>query len=298
MADYQIGDNLYADAQGKYYSLNNGAKSFVSSPYDEMTKKLNTQYDTQRNTQLEQLRQQRDKAVQGFNQQKKDLAPQYQNQRNQADVVNHQNVARLRELMAANGINASGENLTTQASLASARQNAFSEINNNEQLAFREIDKQIADWNDPSREQAINNSIETERTKALSQLYNQAQQEIYQKYMDYRNYQMEKQRFDLEMKLKEAQLAASRSSGSSSRRSSSSSKSSNSNLSKAYNQYQQAKTSSSKTPVDKYYESMDNIFKGSVVRKQPVYTPPSIGTNANLSNLDRYRMIKQQYGLR
>lgn len=193
MADYQIGDNLYADAQGKYYRLNNGQKAYEESPFDTMSNKINTLYDAQRKNQLDLLKQQRDKAIAGFNQRKKDIAPVYQNQRNQADVVNAQNIQRLRELMAANGINASGESLTTQANLASSRQNALSEINNNEDYAIREIDKQIANENDPSREQSIYNTIEADRTKALADAWNQAQQQVYQQMLDWRNYQMQQQ---------------------------------------------------------------------------------------------------------
>ena len=176
MADYQIGDNLYANAQGRYYRLNNGVQAFEESPFDTMSNKINSLYDAQQNNQLSQLRAQRDKAISGFNQQKKDLAPQYQNQRNQADVVNAQSASRLRELMAANGINASGESLTTQANLASSRQNALSEINNNESTAIRGIDQQIAAENDPSREQAIINAIAAERSGKLADAYNQSQQ--------------------------------------------------------------------------------------------------------------------------
>lgn len=199
MADYQIGENLYADPTGKYYRLNNGAKAYEASPYDEMTNKLNSIYDTQRKTQLEQLKNERTKAITGYNQQKNELKPKYQNQRNQADVVNAQNVSRLRELMAAQGINASGENLTTQASMASSRQGAFNEINQAENQVMGDIDRQIAEVNDPSKELAITNSIELERSKALADTYRQYQQEVYQRYLDWRDYQIQ-----------QAQLAASK----------------------------------------------------------------------------------------
>jgi uncharacterized protein YbjQ (UPF0145 family) len=125
----QIGDNLYADQSGKYFNIVNGNRSYVTSPYDTQTQKLNSIYDSQRKAQLDQLKAQRDRAIGQLNKQKTDLAPVYQAQRNQADVVNAQNVNRLRELMAANGINASGESLTTQANLASSRQNALNDIN-------------------------------------------------------------------------------------------------------------------------------------------------------------------------
>jgi hypothetical protein len=231
MADYQIGDNLYADNLGKYYNLLNGVKTYTASPYDTTTQNINQTYDSQKKSQLDALKVQRDKAISGFNQQKVDLAPQYQNQRNQADVVNTQNVSRLRELMAANGINASGENLTTQANLASSRQNSFNDINNNENQAYHAIDQQIAQANDPSQEQAITNSVEADRSKALADAFNQNQQDIYQKYTDWRNYQdqlkqeeqqrqqweyqkqmdaqkaaMDKAQFDIEQQMRQLQL--------------------------------------------------------------------------------------------
>jgi len=248
MADYQIGDNLYADSTGKYYNLNNGAKSFVDSPFDTLSNKLNQVYDQQRKTQLDQLRQQRDKAIGGFNQQKKELAPVYQNQRNQADVVNAQNVTRLRELMAANGINASGENLTTQANMASSRQSALGEITNNENMAYRDIDRQIAEVNDPSREQSIYNNIETERSKALADAYAQSQQDIYQRYIDWRNYQMQ---------LKEMEEAA-KARAASSRRSSGGSSTNVSSTPQAtasVQAYNQVKSKQPTSAIDRYYSS-------------------------------------------
>lgn len=62
--------------------------------------------------------------------------------------------------------------------------------------------------------------------------------------------------------------------------------------------YQQAQASSAKSPVDKYYEAMEPIFKGSVVRQNPVVPIPSIGSNPNISNYDKLQLIKQQYGIR
>jgi hypothetical protein len=241
MADYQIGDNLYADIEGKYYRLNGGQKAYETSPYDAMTTRLNSLYDSQRKTQLDQLKAQRERAITGFNAQKKELAPQYQNQRNQADVVNAQNVSRLRELMAAQGINASGENLTVQAGQASARQTALGEITNNENAAYRDIDRQIADVNDPSQEQAINNEIETARTRALTDAYQQAQQQIYQQYLDWQQHQR--------------QLAAQAAAASRARSSSRKSSGSGSSAKSANTALNQAATSRQGSALDAYYSS-------------------------------------------
>jgi hypothetical protein len=195
----QIGDNLYAESNGNQFNIVKGYRQYVQSPFDTQSQKLNQVYDMQRKNQLDLLKQQRDKAVNGFTQQKKDLAPQYQNQRNQADVVNTQNVSRLRELMAANGINASGENVTAQTNLASARQTSLNDINNNEQSAYKEIDRQIADVNDPAQEQAIIQAIETERASRLADAQSQYMQDLYNRQVDWREYAMQKARFDLEM---------------------------------------------------------------------------------------------------
>jgi hypothetical protein len=241
MADYQIGDNLYADAQGKYYRLNGSNKAYEESPYDTYSTKINSLYDTQKKSQLEQLKAQRERAISGYNKQKTDLKPVYQNQRNQADVVNAQNVTRLRELMAAQGINASGENLTTQAGMASARQSALGAITGQENQAMSEIDRQIADENDPSREQAIINSIEAERSSRLADAYQQSQQEIYQRYLDWRNYQLQLQ-----------QMA--KSSGGSGGRSGSGSTSASSTSSTTAKSTQAAATTN-QSALDRYYST-------------------------------------------
>jgi hypothetical protein len=236
MADYQIGDNLYADTSGRYYSLNNGAKAYSQSPYEGTQEKINQMYETQRKNQLGLLKQQREKAVSGFNQQKKELAPQYQNQRNQADVVNAQNVTRLRELMAANGINASGENLTTQANMASSRQNALGEITNAENQAYSAIDRQIADVNDPSQELAINNAIEAERSRSLLDAYTQFQQQVMQQQKEWQALQLQRQQAA-------ARARSGGSSGSSGASSTSTAKST------------AAATTSNQSALDRYYSS-------------------------------------------
>jgi hypothetical protein len=221
MADFQIGDNLYSEDTGKYYNLNNGQKSYIKSPYETSQEKINQMYDAQRNGQLNTLKAQRDKAIGGFNQQKKDLTPQYANQRNQADVTNAQSVTRLRELMAANGINMSGENVTAQANMNSARQNSFNDINNNENQAMGAIDKQIANENDPSREQSINDVIATERSRSLNDAFTQSQQQAYQQKMDWQAYQQQQQQFAYQKQMDQQQLALSQQKAASSARSAS-----------------------------------------------------------------------------
>jgi hypothetical protein len=316
MADFQIGDNLYSEDTGKYYNLNNGQKSYIKSPYETSQEKINQMYDAQRNGQLNTLKAQRDKAIGGFNQQKKDLTPQYANQRNQADVTNAQSVTRLRELMAANGINMSGENVTAQANMNSARQNSFNDINNNENQAMGAIDKQIANENDPSREQSINDAIATERSKSLNDAFTQSQQQAYQQQVDWRNYAMQKAQFDLEQQARQqalqqaaaAQSAAKArsSSGGGSSRSGGSSKSKSTPapktnaLTDAYQQYQNQKSQA--TVVDQYYNSInDAMNKGQSVVKKPLsvdmlykkygIAPQTIADNKNLSAWQKMKLM-------
>lgn len=205
----QIGENLYAESNGKYFNINNGNRQYVQSPFDTQQEKLNAYYESQKKNQLDALFSQRNKAVTGYNQQKKDLAPVYQNQRNQADAVNMQNVTRLRELMAAQGINASGENLTTQANMMSSRLGALTDITNQENRAMGEIDRLIAEENDPSREQSIYNTVETERSRALADALAQTQSEVSAKATDWRNYQNQvKQQEEAQARWRQEQEAA------------------------------------------------------------------------------------------
>jgi hypothetical protein len=201
----QIGDNLFVDQAGKQFNITKGTytdatgrkvngsiRSYVASPFDTQAQKMNDIYNAQKKAQLDSLKQQQTKAVNDLTMQKKNLAPVYQGQRNQADVVNAQNVAKLRELMAANGINASGENITAQSNLASARQTSLNDINNNENQAISALDKQIADVNDPAQQQAIINQIEAARAQAQLDAWNNYLDKMDSKASDWRTYALQK----------------------------------------------------------------------------------------------------------
>lgn len=149
---------------------------------EESRGQVNTLYDQQKNTQLQQLKAQREAAIGKVNQQKDLTGKDFYNQRNQADVVNAQNVARLRELMAANGISASGENLTMNAQVNSDRQNSLNALNQQEQGQMNEYANQINEINNPDKENAIVSQIESERTKALLDAQNQAEEKAWRQY--------------------------------------------------------------------------------------------------------------------
>lgn len=156
--------------------LTNLTNKYMDSP------QINQLYDQQKNSQLAQLKAQQDAAVSKINQQKADTQTSYYNQRNQADVVNQQNVNKMREIMAANGINASGENITAMANLSSQRQGALNNLNVQEQGKMNDFTNQINDINNPSRQQSIVDQIEAARTKALIDAQNQAQAKAWQEY--------------------------------------------------------------------------------------------------------------------
>jgi hypothetical protein len=141
---------------------------------DESRSEVNKLYDAQKTSRLQQLQAQRDSAIGKINLQKQGTRQDFYNQRNQADVVNAQNVARLREIMAANGINASGENLTTQAAANSDRQNSLTALNQQEQSQLNAYESQISDINNPAEENAIISQIESERSKAILDAQNTA----------------------------------------------------------------------------------------------------------------------------
>lgn len=143
---------------------------------------VNSIYDKQAQSQLSQLKAERDAAIAKLNQQKKDTAVSYQGQRNQASVIATQNTQKLRELMAANGLNATGENITAQASANSDRLGAINSLNLQQQSAVNGINGQINDLNNPARQQAALAQIESERSQALLNSRNQAQDRAWQQY--------------------------------------------------------------------------------------------------------------------
>jgi hypothetical protein len=114
---------------------------------------INTLYDKQNSQQQATLKSQQDTATANTKQ-------DYYTKRNAADVVNAQNVQKLRELMASQGIAASGDNLTLNAKANSDRLNSLNTLNTQEQAALNDI-------NNPSKAQAITNAIETARAQAL-----------------------------------------------------------------------------------------------------------------------------------
>lgn len=162
--DYQVSKPSSA-GQSSSSAPNNNQPSYMQAQQGG----VNSIYDQMKDAQLAAMRAAREKAIGNINYQKSLVAPQYQSSRNQADVVNAQNVQRLREMMATNGLNASGENVSATVALQSARQKSLNDLNLQEQQTINDYDRQITDLNNPADELALIANIESQRAQALYQ---------------------------------------------------------------------------------------------------------------------------------
>ncbi len=155
---------MNATALQSYTGAKKNAQVDYTKQYQDM---INLMYDQQKTSQLQQLQAQRDKAVGQINQQKSQVAPAYQQARNQTDAVNLQNVQRLREAMASAGLTASGENVTAQVAQNNQRQANLNSLNLQEQQTIDDLNRRITDLNNPADENAMMAALEAERMKAL-----------------------------------------------------------------------------------------------------------------------------------
>lgn len=160
------------------------ASEIAKGLQDQSADWVNKIYEQQKASQLAQMKASRDKAVGEINQQKANTAPAYQQARNQADVVNAQNVKRLREMMAANGLTSSGENVSAQVAQNNQRQANLNALNLQEQQTIDDYNRRITDLMNPANEQALIAALEAERSKALYDAYMNAQTFGYQQYRD------------------------------------------------------------------------------------------------------------------
>lgn len=156
----------------------------VTDMFNKQQQYLNDMFNKQKESQMQQLQAQRDKATGQLNQQKAQVAPQYQQMRNQTDAVNQQNVQRLREVMANAGLTASGENVSANAAMNNQRVNSLNQLNLQEQNTIDDLDRRIADLNNPAEEQAMLNAIEAERARAMFDAYNRSEDVGYGRYRD------------------------------------------------------------------------------------------------------------------
>lgn len=99
---------------------------------DEQTKKLQELYNQQQAQQLAAAQAERDKNLGSLDQQLNSGLPSFVTQRNQADYSYATDAQKSKEMMAAIGANASGDNVNMQGRLFTNRQNNFNQINGDE----------------------------------------------------------------------------------------------------------------------------------------------------------------------
>lgn len=162
------------------YSQKNQTDTYVNQLQDQ----VNAIYEKQREAQLQQLKASRDKAIGQLNQQKTQVAPQYQQMRNQTDAVNLQNVQRLRELMASAGLTSTGENVSANVAMNNQRVSSLNQLNLQEQQTIDDLNRRIADIQNPAEENALIAALEAERARALYDAYNRGQDIGYSRYRD------------------------------------------------------------------------------------------------------------------
>lgn len=121
---------------------------------DNTNSYINKLYDQSKTSQLAKLKSLQDKATSQVNQ------TAYKNS-NKASVQHNAQVNKLRELMAANGLSGSGENVSAQVGLGSAYQGALNNIDTSKQNALNDI-------NNPANKQQLLASIEQQRNNALA----------------------------------------------------------------------------------------------------------------------------------
>jgi hypothetical protein len=175
--------NMYKQQTAPKPELGN-MNSSITDMQNQMNTQVNSIYDKQKQAQLAQLQASRDKAVGNINYQKSLVAPQYQGMKNQTDTTNLQNVKKLQEIMASNGLNATGENVSATAAMNNERVNSLNKLNLQEQQTMNDFERQISDLMNPAEENALIAAIEAQRSQALYDGSNRAQDVGYSRYRD------------------------------------------------------------------------------------------------------------------
>jgi hypothetical protein len=124
---------------------------------------------------MQALQKARDTALQGLNGVETTAKQGAYANRNAADVVNAQNVQKLREAMANMGLSSSGDSITGQIGLATARQSAMNDINQGEQNTLKDVSERRALINNNAAgdEAALINQLNAAKANMLLNQFNQ-----------------------------------------------------------------------------------------------------------------------------
>lgn len=115
------------------------------SPQYDFAQTINDLYAQERQARLLGLQNQLRGQTDALNRHRIALAPQFQQERVQTDTTSQMAGKRLAEMMASRGLDRSGENITANIGLQTARQQALSGIGQRETTANAEIDQRVAD---------------------------------------------------------------------------------------------------------------------------------------------------------
>ncbi|AIW03652.1 hypothetical protein CPT_Pascal17 [Bacillus phage Pascal] len=194
----QIGDNQYEQANGGIFSYETGLykengieKYGQHRVYNDPRKKLEDDINKTYDSQLADYRMKRDKARKEVEGQKKQVGQQFYEQKNAADVVSKQNAQKLREMMAANGLTKTGENVSASIAQGNTRQNALNTLSKEESSQQGQLDQRITEIMDPAQEK----SIEAARSEALTQGKQWAEQQFQQQKQNWQNQQFQNMQF-------------------------------------------------------------------------------------------------------
>lgn len=149
-----------SDIQGIANNAANNTNKPVETPQStadyikSMTDKINSLYDTQKNN-----------VGLYYEQGKKQAAQQYQGLRNQASVADQQNLNKLKESMAQQGLFNSGDNITAQTGINNEYAGNLAGYNQQEQNYYDTVNNQIA-------QQKAN--YDTQQAQAMMDLYGNA----------------------------------------------------------------------------------------------------------------------------
>ncbi|MDF2791149.1 MAG: hypothetical protein K0S80_4251 [Neobacillus sp.] len=168
--------------------------------FNKLAQGINSNYDQSKAAQIAQLQAANKSAIDDVNYKKNQLPGQYYASKNQADVVANQNANKTREMMAANGLSASGENVTANIANNNARLKSLNDLNAQQNQATNDYNHQIDQINDPAKQNALVQQIEAQRASALNQAQTQADQTMYQRNQDSISNQHWQQQFDAEQK--------------------------------------------------------------------------------------------------
>lgn len=138
------GSKFTSISDGSPLGIGNGGKSknSTSTSYGSYKEDLDRLTEAKRQSQINALKQARQKALDNLDVQEQEIAPAYQNQRNLASANSQQNARSFAEYLANRGLTNSGASAQGEINRQSSLQNTLGNIGTAEANAFRDIANQ------------------------------------------------------------------------------------------------------------------------------------------------------------